>query len=842
MKHWLFVCAVLALMTASPAVPQTRGVVQSGAPGPAAASVQPEQFQAMIKTYCAGCHNSQLPKPAGGLALDKLSVQAAAEHPEIWEKAIRKLRGRLMPPPGSKQPEQKDIDALVARLENSLDSRPAGPRAGHVPIQRLNRTEYAAAVKALVGVDVNTKDVLPQDVKAGNLDNVAAVLSVSPAFVDQYVAAARLIAKKAVGDPSLENVKYTVAANRGGEAMPLGIRENGGIWFKHNFPADGEYRFTVLFPDQTVGLYTGSLENESTLVLMVDGKIMFKKPIGGLADLMLNNRKAGDGRAQIVERFRKVPIQVQAGVRDVVVGYIERSRFESAASTGGAGFGGGNVPGLGDIEITGPYKPTGVSTPSHTLIYVCDPAERKPDRAQPQVKTREAQARQREAVNEGEAACAKQIAQNLARRAFRRPVTEADVARLMPFYEAGRREAQAQQREASSNAGGNFDQGVERLVTAVLASPEFLYRAIRGPEGTKPNTEFALTDLELASRLSFFLWNTAPDDELLNLAIAKGLSKPGVLDGQVKRMLNDSRASSLIGSFAMKWLSLDDLDTVKPDPNIFGQQFSDALRQDFSREVESFMSSILLEDRGVVDLLTGKHTFVNQRLAQHYGIQGVTGAQFRRIELTDETRFGLLGKAAVLMRTSYADRTSPVLRGAWVLGRLQGTPPTPPPPDVETDLKQPAGEKPKTVRERLELHRDNAACRQCHGVIDPPGLALENFDSIGRWRTTDSQAGNAGIDAGSVLPNGATINGVNELRAQLTSRPSMFAQAFTEKLMMYAINRDLEYFDMPQVRSVVRGAAKDNYTLSSIVLGIVHTDAFRKQGPAPPAAKAVAAK
>jgi mono/diheme cytochrome c family protein len=821
MKRWLFVCAGLALLTASPAVLQTKGVVQSESRA-AAASNEPEQFQAMIKTYCTGCHNSQSQKPAGGLALDTQNVQTAAEHPEIWEKAIRKLRGRLMPPPGARQPDQKDIDSFVAWMENTLDKQPKGPKAGYVSIQRLNRTEYAAAVKALVGVDVNTKDVLPTDNKVGNLDNVAAALSVSPAFVDQYVAAARLIAKQAVGDPSLENVKYTVTANRGGEAMPLGIRENGGMRFKHNFPADGEYRFTVLFPDQTVGLYTGSLENANTLVIMVDGKIMFKKPIGGLEDLMLNNRKAGDGRAQIVERFKKIPIPIQAGVRDVVIGFIERSRFESTANLGGGGFGaGGGQPGLGDIEITGPYKPTGVSTISRSLIFVCDP------------KTREAQARQREAVSTDEAACAKQIAQNLAKRAFRRPVTEAEVAKLMPFYEAGRREAQARQGVAS---GGNFDQGVERLVSAVLASPDFLYRAIRGPEGTKPNTEFALTDLELASRLSFFLWNTGPDDELLNLAIAKGLSKPGVLDAQVNRLLNDPRASSLVSSFAMKWLSLDDLDTVKPDPKIFGQSFNDALRQDFTREMESFIGSVLLENRSVVDLLTAKHTFLNQRLAQHYGIEGVTGPQLRKIELTNETRFGLLGKAAVLMRTSYPDRTSPVLRGAWVLGRLQGTPPTPPPPDVETDLKQAAGEKPKTVRERLELHRDKATCRQCHGVIDPPGLALENFDSIGRWRNTDSQAENARIDASSVLPNGVAINGINELRAQLTSRPAMFAQAFAEKLMMYAINRELEYFDMPQIRSVVRGAAKDNYTLSSLVLGIVHTDAFRKQGGAKAAA------
>jgi hypothetical protein len=759
------------------------------------ASVEPAQFQAMVKTYCAGCHNSKLAKPAGGLALDTLNVQAAADHPEIWEKAVRKLRGRLMPPPGSRQPDQKEIDSFVAWMENALDKQSKGPKAGFVSVQRLNRTEYAAAVKALVGVDVNTRDILPQDNKVGDLDNVASALSVSPAFVDQYVAAARLVAKQAVGDQSLSDVTYRLAANRGGEAMPLGIRENGGMRFKHNFPADGEYRFTVLFPDQTVGLYTGSLENESTLVIMIDGKVMFRKAIGGLADLMLNNRKAGDGRAQIEERFKRIPLQVQAGVRDVVIGFIERSRFESAANVGGGGFAGG-VPNLGDIQIVGPYKPTAVSTLSRTLIYVCDPKAA------------------------GEPACARQIAANLAKRAYRRPVTDADVAKLMPFYEAARKQ------------GGNFDLGVERLVAAVLVNPEFLYRAIRGPEGAKPNTEFALTDLELASRLSFFLWNSGPDDELLNLAMTKGLSKPGVIEAQVKRMLSDSRASSMV-SFAMKWLSLDDLDTVKPDPKIFGQSFNDALRQDFTREVESFIGSILLEDRSVVDLLTAKQTFVNQRLAQHYGIQGIIGTQFRKIELTDETRFGLLGKAAVLMRTSYPDRTSPVLRGAWVLGRLQGAPPSPPPPTVEnTDLAQKAGEKPTTVRARLEQHRDNATCRQCHGVIDPPGLALENFDSIGRWRITDAQAENAPIDASSVLPNGVAISGISDLRTQLASRPAVFAQTFTEKLMMYAINRELDYFDMPQIRSVVRDAAKDNYTLSSLVLGIVRTDAFRKQLPA----------
>jgi hypothetical protein len=766
-------------------MPQTgRSTSAAAQPGPAAGSS--EQYHALVTTYCTGCHNTRA--KTGGLALDAMNFDAVANDAQVWEKVVRKLRGRLMPPPGAKQPTQPEVDTLVGWLETRLDTDPQGPKAGHVPIQRLNRTEYAASVKALLGVDINVKDVLPQDVEVGGFDNIASALSVSPAFVDQYVSAARLIAKQAVGGPVLDDVKYTLAANRGGEAMPLGLRD--GIMFKHNFPADGEYRINVLFPDQTVGLYTGTLENESTLVMMVDGKIMFKKPIGGLADLTLNNRKAGDGRALIMERFTKVPIKVQAGVRNVVVGFVERSRFESTDNFSGGGRSG--YPGLGDVEILGPYNSSGVSSLSRALIYVCDPK------------------------TVGEAACAKKIAENLAPRAFRRPVTETDLARLMPFYDAARKD------------GGNFDQGIERLVTAVLASPAFLYRAIRTPD-TK---EAPLTDLELASRLSFFLWNTGPDKELLDLAVAKGLSKPGAIDAQVKRMLADPKASTLVSSFSMKWLGLNSLDSVKPDPAIF-QGFNEVLRKDFSAETELFISSILLEDRSIIDLMTADHTFLNDRLARHYGIQGITGSQFRRVTLEDKNRFGLLGKAAVLMKTSYGNRTSPVLRGAWVLDKLMGTPPSPPPPSVESNLAEPSAEKPKTVRERLEQHRDKPLCRQCHGVIDPTGLALENFDSIGQFRTVDRQAANAPIDASSVLPNGVAINGPVEMREQLSGRPAMFAQAFTEKLMMYAINRELDYFDMPQVRAIVHAAAKDNYKLSSIVSGIVHSDAFRKQGPAP---------
>lgn len=816
MKRPLLLGALLALIATSQA--QTRPAAGSSPAAAATAAGSSEQAKATIGAYCTTCHNSRA--RTGGLALDNLNVDAVANDAAIWEKAVRKLRGRLMPPPGAKQPEQSEVDSLIGYLETKLDANTTLPKAAYVGVQRMSRTEYIAAVKALVGVDVKTKDILPQDTTIGGFDNIASGLGVSPTFVEQYVESARVIAKQAVGDISVDDVTYLAAANRGAEAMPLGLRE-GGIRVKHNFTADGEYRFQIHFPDQTLGLYTANLENEATVVLLIDGKVVFKKTIGGVDDLMLNNRKAGDGRAQIQARFDKIPIHVQAGIREVVVGFVERSGFESTSYLAGGGLGGGAVfAGSGGLQplfrddansflqIKGPYNPTGISTLSHSLIYVCDPRKA------------------------GEAPCAKQIAGNLARRAFRRPATEADLAVLMAFYEAGRREAQARQGAASSN-GGDFDRGVERLVAAVLANPEFLYRAIEGQQtATAKAGELALTDYELATRLSYFLWNTGPDEELFKLAATKELSKPAVMDAQVKRMLADPRAASLATNFAMKWLGLDGIEGIKPDQQIY-TNFNDQLKRDLVTEAQTFIQSVLLENRPLVELLTSDQTYLNDRVARHYGMTDVTGSQFRWVKLTDKNRFGLLGKGAVLIKTSYPDRTSPVLRGAWVLDKIIGTPPTPPPPGVETDLNQKPGETPKTVRARLELHRANATCRQCHGVIDPMGLALENFDAVGQFRTADSRAANAPIDASTVLTSGRTINGPAELREFLAGEPSRFALSFAEKLMMYSVNRPLEYSDMPQVRAVVRGAAKDNYTLSSIVQGIVRSDAFLKQGPAP---------
>jgi cytochrome c553 len=780
-------------------------LLQNRAAGQApAAAASADPHRAMVNRYCVGCHNSRV--RIGGLALDNLNLQAPAENADIWEKALKKLRGNLMPPPGSPQPPQETVESFIAWMENRLDATAKGPKAGHVPIQRLNRTEYAASVKMLLGVEVNEKAILPEDIQVDGFDNIAEALTTSPAFLDQYITAARRVAKAAVGDmrPPISSWSYKPGGNQDPELpFPPGIR--GAMGFYHDFPADGEYRLSMAFDEQSLGLYNRGLQNRTTQVVLIDGKVVFKGDIGGMEDLRIANLKGTDGWAQILERFQKIPVQVKAGRHYIIVGFIERSRVESddnVVAGGGRGGGGAPMANLPNpqnnaIEIKGPYNPTGISdSKSRPLIFVCDPQ------------------------TVGELPCAREIAQNLAHRAYARPVTEADMAYLMRFYEEGRLDGQP------------FDKGVEQIVAAVLASPDFLYRSIRGPKNAPKNAEFPLTDLELAKRLSFFLWNTPPDAELLKLAEANGLSRPGAVEAQVRRMLADPKASSLVTGFAMKWLDLNTLDAVQPDPQIF-PGFSATLRRDFQREVELFLESILLGNRSVLELLTSNQTFVNNRLARHYGIPGPNTSAFKPVTLSDPNRFGLLGKAAVLMRTSYGDRTSPVLRGAWVLDKLIGTPPAPPPPTVVANLDQPPGEAPKTVRARLELHREAAACKTCHGVIDPTGLALENFDSIGRFRLTDPQANNAKIDASTVLANGKAVNGPVELREFLSGRPEAFVESLTERLLMYAVNRRLQYFDMPQVRKVVRDAKKDNYTFAALILGVVNTDAFRKQAPEP---------
>ncbi|HLG56201.1 MAG TPA: DUF1592 domain-containing protein [Vicinamibacterales bacterium] len=818
--------AVAAVTTAVLAQVGPTSQSTATAPGSAAPPVV-AQARRTIDTYCVGCHNSRA--RAGGVAFDTLTLDAVHEHADVWEAAVRKLRGRLMPPPGSRQPDQREIDAFVTWMEATLDAPPSGPdsvaglprrsrqaKAGHVPMQRMTRTEYGTAVNDLLGIELDAKQLLPAEIEVNGFDNIATALSTSPAFLDQYVAAARLAARLAVGE-SVPKVSSAHFARPKGDdqavhidGLPLGTR--GGMKFRHNFPADGEYRFTL--PDLGVDLYTRVVETRHTVIILVDGREVFRETLGGPEDMRIVDRGGAPGRARVMERFANIPVQVKAGTYDVAVTFIERARIESDEFVG---FLPGDEFSRGDrmarvvdgVNVVGPFNSPGVSdTPSRRRVFICRPASGE-DRA-----------------------CARRIAESLARRAFRRPVTTEEIDSLMPYFDAGRK------------GTGTLDSGIEQLIAAVLVSPEFLYRGIRTPKNrdesgrlkaaptnsaaapTDP-AEFPLSDLELASRLSFFLWSQGPDEPLLTVAAAGKLRAPQALQAEALRMLKDRRASSLVRNFALKWLDLDDLDEVVPDPNLF-PTFNDQLRRDMSAEIESFVSSVLLEDRNVGDLLTANHTFLNERLARHYAMTSVLGPQLRRVTLEDARRWGLLGKGAVLLKTSYGDRTSPVLRGAWVLGKLMGTPPTPPPPDVETDLSQQKGEVPKTLRARLESHRSKPGCNQCHGVIDPIGLAMENFDSIGRWRDADLEA-KAPINASTVLPNGRAVDGPAQLRQALFGDRDLFVRALTEKLMMYAVGRELRYYDMPQVRAVVRRAAARDYRLSAIVSGIVTSDAFRMQ-------------
>jgi hypothetical protein len=775
-----------------------------------------EQARRLLDTYCVGCHSARI--HAGGLALETLPLNDVHQNAEVWEKALRKLRGRQMPPPGNRQPDQRDIDTFVTWMEGQLDTASGGTTAGYVPMQRLTRTEFVTAVNDLLGTELDAAQLLPAEIEVNGFENIANALTVSPAFLDQYVAAARMAARLAVGDPTkVTSATYSLPPGEQPnhvDGLPPGTR--GGMKFRHDFPADGEYRFTIL--DLGIDLYSRVLEARHTVVVLVGGREVFRGSIGGVDDLRTVDRKGAPGRAEVMKRFTAIPVQLKAGIYDVAVTFVERARVESDEFVGGPeGFLPGDAFSRGDreprlvggVQVMGPFDSPGVSdTPSRRKIFVC-----RSDKAQ-------------------ERACARRIAATLARGAYRRPVTDADIDSLMPYFDAGRT-------SVSSKPSGDrgFDAGIEQMIAAILVSPDFLYRAVHTPDRRSGST-FALSDLELASRLSFFLWSQGPDETLLSIAAAGKLSAPGALQSQARRMLRDRRASSLVRNFAMKALDLDKLNQVVPDPNLF-PTFTDSLRRDMSVEVESFIESVLLEDRDVGDLLTANHTFLNDRLARHYGIASVDGPQFRRVTLDDPRRWGLMGKGAVLLRTSYGDRTSPVLRGAWILGKLMGTPPTPPPPDVDVgDLSNPKGEPAKTVRARLERHRTRPGCNQCHGVIDPIGLAMENFDAIGRWREKDLEA-NAAIDAKTVLPTGRPIEGPVQLREALFGGSDMFARAFTEKLMMYALGRELKASDMPQVRAVVRRAASQHYPLSAIVSGIVSSDAFRLQAAS---AEATAAK
>jgi len=782
------------------------GLMAACSDQPAATVTQLGEHLNLLGRYCTDCHNDA--EYAGDMSLEHVNVDNVAADPEQWEKIVRKLRGNLMPPPGETRPPPEEIDTLVASLENYLDETAAtrGVMAGHVPPHRLNRTEYATAIEELLGLQIDARALLPNDVSSDGFDNVAEVLRVSPTHLDQYIAAARDISIAAVGERAPDPARADYRSERENktthvDGLPLGTR--GGLLVEHNFPSDGEYEFNLTVASipgsELRGYPYGWLEFAHKLVIVVDGAKAFEDSIGGPVDSKALDQGQITEVDKIRARFRNIRIPVTAGVHKIGAAFIARSHAEGdyllEAITPGEGV--PDVPRLYGIEIIGPFNPSGIggTTASRSRIFSCYP----------------------EAAAE-ELPCATEILTDLARRAFRRPVNEDDLAPLLEFFRSGQET-------------GGFDGGIQKGLMAILASTKFLYRAEPRTDRSdvSPGESYPISDLELAWRLSFFLWSQGPDDELLALVERGELSDPEIYAAQVRRMLADERSKPLVTNFAFQWLGVRRLESLDPDPRLY-PTFDEDLRVAFRTEMSMFLDSILRQDHSVLDLLNASHTFVNERLARHYGLPGIRGDQFRRVELEDSRRWGLFGKGSVLMVTSYPDRTSPVLRGAWIMEEILATPPTPPPPEVETDLSPVPGDIPRSVRERLALHRKVPSCNQCHGVIDPLGQALENFDAIGEWRLRERDNG-VPVDPTGELAGGGEINGPDDLRRALSAKPDRFVQALVEKLMVYALGRGLKYYDMPTVRAIVDDAAKEDYRFSAIVLGIARSPAFRERSP-----------
>jgi mono/diheme cytochrome c family protein len=751
-----------------------------------------------VTQYCATCHNARLQSTAtaSGVVLDKVDLSQVVQDGEMWEKVIRKMRAGAMPPAGMPRPSAAAHDALVSFLETTLDRAAATrPHPGRPSPHRLNRAEYANAIRDLLAITVDPAALLPPDDSADGFDNNADVLSVSPVLLERYLSAAATISALAVGDPKIipgsetYRIRGDASQTEQNEALPPGTR--GGLLAQHTFPLDGEYVIKVKLLEINLGSIRG-LEYQHQLEVTVDGERVLLAPVGGPDDYTQSALNATNVVNSLAERLQ-VRVKVRAGQRPVGAAFLMKTAAQGAnrlqaferstlIATDNLG-----LPHVENITISGPFNATGVSeTDSRARLFVCRPA--KPAE---------------------EAGCAKRIISTLARRAYRRPVANAEVSSLMSFYDAGRRE-------------GSFERGIEMAVRAVLVSPKFIFRVERDPAGAAPGSAYRVSDVDLASRLSFFLWSSVPDDELLDLASRGQLGKPAVLEAQVRRMLADSRAQALVDNFAGQWLQIRNLRNTTPDKNDF-PDFDDNLRQAFERELELFVGSIINEDRSVLDLITADYTFLNERLARHYRVPNVYGPDFRRVVLTQDQRRGLLGKGGVLTLTSHADRTSPVVRGKWILDNLLGTPP-PPAPAVVPAFPEEVPGVPTTVRARMEQHRANPACAGCHKVMDPLGLALENFDAVGAWRTRES---GLRIDASGELTDGTKIDGVGALREALLKRPDVLVGTMTEKLMTYALGRTLEHQDMPAVRAIVRAAARDNYRFSSLVRGIVSSVPFQ---------------
>ncbi len=757
------------------------------------------KYWEMLDHYCVECHNYKDWK--GQIAFDTMTPDNVPQDAAIWEKAINRLSGDLMPPPGKPRPDEAQIHSLLTWLEGRLDGAGVkAPHAGHVVLHRLNRDEYANEIKDLFGLDVDVEELLPQDTETAGFDNVAGSLQVSPSFMEQYIAAARKVTVEAVGNPKPTPLYYSVSAPEVGnfsahvEGMPLGTR--GGLLYDHYFPADGEYTFNVDVASPS-GYYLRShwLEYPNTLIMTVDGNRVFEGHLGGKDDLDAVDRELTVAVTRIQDRFRNIRVQIPAGPHRIAVTWVRKTYAESDVDLEqfDPQEGVESVPMIKSFEFVGPNNPTGITeTPSREKIFSCHPADKSEN-----------------------AACAKSILARMAEEAYRRPVTEHDLAPLMAFYQSGEDE-------------GGFEKGVQMGLMAMLSSPKFLYRVESPPAMAKPGDVYRLDDLALASRLSFFLWSEGPDQTLLTLAAENKLHDPKTLSAQVDRMLADPRAETLVTNFAFQWLKLGQLDAIKPDTKIF-PNFDPRLREAFLTEMELFLKSVLLDNsKSLLRLIDANYTFVNERLARHYGLKNVRGGVFRKVSLDDPNRYGLFGKAAILMVSSYPNRTSPVLRGAWVLENIFGTPPTAPPPDVPPFPETQEGQQALSVRARLEEHRKNPSCNFCHGVIDPLGLALENYDAIGEWRTVDRFAG-APIDASGKMADGTPVDGPADLQKVVLGRPDQFVQTITKNLMIYALGRTLDYQDMPVVRSIVREAASKDYTFRTVVQAIVRSDAFQKK-------------
>jgi mono/diheme cytochrome c family protein len=761
---------------------------------------------ATIKQYCAGCHNDRA--KTAGVSFEGLTGESIGQHAELFEKAVRKLRGRVMPPPGARQPEAAAIDSLVVWLEDSLD-RAAGQAhvRDQIVLHRLNRKEYARAVRDLLAVEIDAGELLPADDVADGFDNIATALQVSPSFIEQYVIAARAVAAQAVGRPDARPGGWTFRAGPGTQlthvaGLPLGTR--GGILANVDLPSDGEYVINVA--DMAGGLWGSSLEYENPVVVTLDNKLVYETVVGGEEDTKFFDQVMNGALDRVNARLKNIRFFATGGPHKIGVAFKRRTFAESDDQLQMFAPGGGQdrLYRVNSFQLQGPFKAKGLGpTPSRERIFSCRPSNG--------------------AGGDGQALCAKAIISSLARRAYRRPVSGEDVTELFQYYQDGVKD-------------GGFEGGIRSAITGLLASPFFLYRGEHVPAGLRPGDTYAIGDLELASNLSFFLWNTIPDEELLQLGVSGKLSEPAVLDRQVRRMLADPRSVTLASNFVPQWLDMKRLDEIVPDPAVFpyASGRSDP-REDFRTELSLFVDSIFKEDRSVVDLLRASHTFLNERIALHYGITDVKGERFRRVELKQSARWGLLGKGAVLMAAAYPNRTSPVLRGAFILQHIQGVPPATPPPNVPTlDEKDIGTTRAITVREMMAKHRSNPTCASCHAVMDPLGLALENFDATGRWRDRDRYAG-AAIDASGELPDGTPITGPDDLRKALLGRPEQFVQTFTEGLLTYATGRKLEYYDMPTVRRIVRGAAGGDYRFSALVQAVVRSEQFKMRRVPQPA-------